>query len=69
MFIIEKMVKWKNRRPTFEFAEVANQRIPHLVIAYYEQRIRWKNGNKPLERAIVANQEVNDDMSEGMAHN
>jgi len=38
------------------------------VIAYYEQRIRWKNGNKTLERAIVANQ-INDHISEGMAHN
>jgi len=49
------MIKWKGNRSTFEFSEIANQKIPHLVIAYYEQRIRWKNGDKPLERPVFIN--------------
>ena len=43
------MIRWKGNKSSFEYADVANNRIPHLVIAYYEQRIRWKSGDK-LER-------------------
>ena len=43
------MIRWKGNKSSFEFADVANNRIPQLVIAYYEQRIRWKSGDK-LER-------------------
>ena len=43
------MIRWKGNKSTFEFADVANNKIPQMVIKYYEQRIRWKSGDK-LER-------------------
>ncbi len=36
------LIAWKGRHSTFEYSEIANQLIPHLVINYYEKKIRWK---------------------------
>lgn len=53
------MIKWKGNKSSFEYAEVANRQIPHLVIAYYEQRIRWKTGDKLERNTCYSTEETN----------
>ncbi|CAG2110308.1 unnamed protein product [Medioppia subpectinata] len=56
------MIRWKGNKSSFEFADVANNLIPQLVIAYYEQRIRWKTGDK-LERNTCYTSDIDDSNS------